>query len=343
MSDKPEQKHSTLLLFIFSLLFLIAALVISLFVGSAGISSRDFISALFCNGNSAAHSIIFDLRLPRVMLGFAVGGSLSLAGVILQSMFRNPLVEPYTVGISGGAALGASLCIILKLNSLLQSSALPFSGFIGALAVIGVLFLLNARKKTLNVEGLLLTGVMISFISSSLVTLVLAVSSSEDLHSIIFWIMGSLEQPAGPIIYVVLTVSLVCLFLSYCFSLHMNALSLGEEEASHLGINTEKAKTVLFLIAAILTGVSVSVSGLIGFVGLIVPHFVRTFTGYDHRRLLVTSFVIGSAFLIACDTVARTIVAPVQLPVGVITGIVGGAIFIYVLGGKMLIQRGHDG
>lgn len=329
------------MLSVFSLLFLIAAVIISLFIGSAGISSREFISTLFTNRSGAAHSIVFDLRMPRVLLGFAVGGSLSLAGVILQSMFRNPLVEPYTVGISGGAALGASLCIILKLNSLLQSSALPFSGFIGALAVIVVLFLLSARRKTLNVEGLLLTGVMISFISSSLVTLVLAVSSSDDLHSIIFWIMGSLEQPAGPIIFVVLGVALTCLFLSYCFSLHMNALSLGEEEASHLGINTERAKTVLFLMAAILTGVSVSVSGLIGFVGLIVPHFVRAFTGYDHRRLLVTSFVIGSAFLILCDTAARTIVAPVQLPVGVITGIVGGSIFIYVLGGRMLLQRGR--
>lgn len=321
-----------------SILFLLAASFVSLITGSAGIPVSRIISILLKGKEGVEYSILIDIRLPRIILGFAVGGSLSLAGVILQSMFRNPLVEPYTLGISGGAALGASLCIILGWSNLFFNGALPLSGFFGAFIVVVLLYIFNMHKRMLHIEGLLLTGVMISFISSSLVTLILAISSTEDLHSIIFWIMGSLEQPSWLLILMALCVSLVCLCLSYFFSLRMNALSLGEEEAMHLGIDTEKTKKQLFFLASLLTGISVSVSGLIGFVGLIVPHFVRILAGYDHRRIIIISFLTGAGFLIICDTIARTIIAPIQLPVGVITGILGGSIFIYVLSKKLFSQ-----
>jgi iron complex transport system permease protein len=306
--------------------------------GSAGIPLTNVIPVLLKGRGSAEYSILVDIRLPRVILGFAIGGSLSLAGVILQSMFRNPLVEPYTLGISGGAALGASLCIILRLSGLFPDGVLPLSGFIGASLVVVLLYFINTRKRMFHVEGLLLTGVMISFISSSIVILILAISRAEDLQSIIFWIMGSLEQPSWLLIVTALCTSLVSISLSYFFSLRMNALSLGEEEAVHLGIDTEKTKKQLFFLASLLTGISVSVSGLIGFVGLIVPHFVRILAGYDHRRLIVISFLTGAGFLIICDTIARTIIAPIQLPVGVITGILGGSIFIYVLSRKLFSE-----
>ena len=327
----------TSLLFI-SFLFLLASAVVSLVSGSAGIPVSKIIPVLLKGRGSAEYSILLDIRLPRIILGFAIGGALSLAGVILQSMFRNPLVEPYTLGISGGAALGASLCIILRLSNLFPNGALPLSGFIGASIVVVLLYLLNTRKKTLHIEGLLLTGVMISFISSSMVILILAISRAEDLQSIIFWIMGSLEQPSWFLILTALCASLLCLCLSYFYGLRMNAFSLGEEEAIHLGIDTERTKKQLFFLASLLTGISVSVSGLIGFVGLIVPHFVRIIAGYDHRRLLVISFITGAGFLIICDTIARTIIAPIQLPVGVITGILGGSIFVYVLSRKHFSQ-----
>ena len=321
-----------------AILFLLVSAVVSLVSGSAGIPVSKIIPILLKGRGSAEYSILIDIRLPRIILGFAIGGALSLAGVILQSMFRNPLVEPYTLGISGGAALGASLCIILRLSRFLPTMSLPLSGFLGAFLVVMPLYFFNARKKMLHIEGLLLTGVMISFISSSMVILILAISRAEDLQSIIFWIMGSLEQPSWLLILTALGASLVCLCLSYLFGLHMNAFSLGEEEAIHLGIDTERTKKQLFLLASLLTGISVSVSGLIGFVGLIVPHFVRILAGYDHRRLLVISFITGAGFLIICDTVARTIIAPIQLPVGVITGILGGSIFIYVLSRKLFSQ-----
>ena len=322
-----------------ALLFLLAGCIISLVSGSASIPLNKILGILFKGRGSAEYSILLDIRLPRIILGFAIGGALSIAGVILQAMFHNPLVEPYTLGISGGAALGASLCITLRLSRFLPDTALPLSGFVGTCLVILPIYLVNMRKKMLNVHGLLLTGVMISFISSSLVILILAISRTEDLHSIVFWIMGSLEEPSWVLIMIAFFVSLLCLALSYFFSIDMNALSLGEEEAVHLGIDTERIKKRLFLIASLLTGVSVAVSGLIGFVGLIIPHFVRMLVGYDHRLLLIVSFLSGAGFLILCDTIARTVISPIELPVGVITGILGGSIFVYVLNKKMFSQH----
>jgi iron complex transport system permease protein len=318
-----------------SIAFLIMVSIISLSVGSAGIPVNRIIPILVEGKGTPEYSILFDIRLPRIILGFAIGGALSLAGVILQGMFRNPLVEPYTLGISGGAALGASLCITLRLNLILPNVAMPLSGFLGAFLVFIPIYLLNIKKSILRIHGLLLTGVMISFISSSLVTLILAISRAEDLQGIIFWIMGSLEEPSWVLIWIACIASVACLVLSYLFCLDMNALTLGEEEAIHLGIDVEKKKKLLFLIASLLTGISVSVTGLIGFVGLIVPHFMRMLVGYDHRVLLVTSFLSGAGFLIFCDMLARTVIAPVELPVGVITGILGGSIFIYALSRRL--------
>ncbi|MEI6155199.1 MAG: iron ABC transporter permease [Deltaproteobacteria bacterium] len=320
-----------------SFAFLVSVSIISLCTGSAGIPVNRIISSLLEGRGTPEYSILLDIRLPRIILGFAIGGALSLAGVVLQSMFRNPLVEPYTLGISGGAALGASLCIILRLNQIIPNIAMPLSGFLGAFLVILPVYLLNIKKGILRIHGLLLTGVMISFISSSLVTLILAISKTEDLQGIIFWIMGSLEEPSWVLIWIVCIVSLACLAFSYLFCLDMNALTLGEEEAMHLGIDVEKKKKLLFLIASLLTGISVSVTGLIGFVGLIVPHFMRMLVGYDHRVLLVTSFLSGAGFLIFCDMLARTVIAPVELPVGVITGILGGIIFIYALSRRLFL------
>ncbi|OPX94549.1 MAG: Hemin transport system permease protein HmuU [Syntrophorhabdus sp. PtaB.Bin006] len=315
--------------------FLLAAGLYALSSGSAGIPLGKIVPIFREGRGSPEFTILLEIRLPRILLGFAIGGALSLAGVILQGMFRNPLVEPYTLGISGGAALGAALCIVSGINRLFPDFAMPLFGFLGAFVVILPLYLTNIRRGSLNTDGLLLTGVMISFISSSLVTLILALSRSEHLQSIVFWIMGSLEEPSWALILIVAFVSLLCLALSYLFSLDMNALSLGEEEAAHLGIDVERTKKVLFLLAAALTGISVSVAGIIGFVGLVVPHFTRMIAGYDHRTLLILSFITGAGFLIFCDTLARTIISPVELPVGVITGILGGSLFVYALGKRL--------
>ncbi len=311
--------------------------IFSLIIGTSDIPFRKIIPVIFAGRGTTEYSILFDIRLPRIILAFAIGGALSLAGVILQGMFRNPLVEPYTLGISGGAALGVCLNIVFHLHRIFGILTLPISGFLGAILVIILVYSLSRRKGMLKIQGLLLTGVMISFISSSLIMLIMAVSRTEDLHGIVFWVMGSLEEPSWVLIKLALAVSVFGLAISYLFALHLNALILGEEEAMHLGVNTEKTKRLLFIIASLVTGCSVSITGIIGFVGLVVPHFMRMLVGEDYRILLISSFLCGASFLILCDTLARTIIAPLELPVGVITGILGGSLFIYALARRQII------
>jgi len=310
---------------------LIGVGIISLCFGSADIPLAKLLSVLMGGEGTVERTILYEVRLPRVFLGVAVGGALSLAGVILQGMFRNPLVEPYTMGISGGAALGVCLSIILRLGVSFGVWSLPVAGSIGAAATIFTVYFLSSGKRGLNIRNLLLVGIMISFICSSLITLIMAVAKVEDLHGIIFWVMGSLEQPDPFLVKIALVVSVVALVVSYFFCLELNALALGEEAASHLGISVENAKRLLFILASVMTGLSVSVAGIIGFVGLVVPHFMRLLLGGDHRILLLSSWLCGGIFLVFCDTLARTVVSPTELPVGVVTGLLGGIIFVYVL------------
>jgi iron complex transport system permease protein len=284
--------------------------------------------------NSTNYSILMHVRLPRIILGFAVGSALSLSGVILQGMFRNPLVEPYTLGISGGAALGVCLNIAFHLNKTFGVISMPIAGFLGSGLVIIFVYFLSYHKGALKMQALLLSGVMISFICSSLFMLIMAVMRIEDLHGIIFWTLGCLEQSSWLLIKIMVLISFMGLLAAYIFCRELNAFSLGTEHAAHLGVNTQRTQKVLFLLTSLLAGASVSVAGIIGFVGLVMPHFVRLFTGGDHRILLIASYIAGGIFLIGSDAIARSIISPLELPVGVITGIIGGTIFIYALNHK---------
>jgi len=321
-------------LWIFWVIILILLLLIisffSLSIGTIKIPFKKIIPLIFKDKNITEYNILINIRLPRIILGFAIGGALSLSGVILQGLFRNPLVEPYTLGISGGASLGVCLNIIMKLYKI-NILTLPISGFLGAIFVILVVYSLSIKKGILKIHWLLLTGVMISFISSSLIMLIMSLSRVEELHGIIFWIMGSLEESNFFLIKLAVLVSIFGLITSYFFCFDLNAFSLGEEEALHLGINIERTKRILFILSSLLTGCSVSIAGIIGFVGLLIPHFVRIVVGIDHRIVLISSFLCGGIFLIICDTLARTIITPLELPVGVITGILGGVVFMYAL------------
>jgi iron complex transport system permease protein len=277
------------------------------------------------------YTILSQIRIPRVMLGIAVGGSLSLAGILLQGIYRNPLVEPYTMGISGGASLGVAFVIVFSLHQVLGSFMLPLAGFIGSFLIIFLVYTISTRSGRINIQTMLLTGVMISFIASSSMMFLMAITSSENLYGIIFWIMGSLDEPDMSLIYITLIVSIASLLVSYLFVQPLNALRLGEEKAKHLGINTDVAIKLLFLLASLLAGVCVAVAGVIGFVGLIIPHLMRMLVGSDYRILLVSSFLSGSIFLVLCDVIARTIISPNELPIGVITGIVGGIVFLLMM------------
>ena len=322
-------KWLTTLLVLIVILLAVSALSLSL--GPAGMHVARIVRLIFGGrGSATEYAILFDIRLPRILLGLAIGGALALSGVVLQALFRNPLVEPYTLGISGGAALGVSIGTVLGLTGLVGVYSLPAFGFLGAACVIAFLST-GMNRSVLNLQGLLLAGVMISFISSSAVLLIMSISRVEDLHGILFWIIGSLGETDWLPVKVSLIAALLGLAIAYLFCFDLNALSLGEEDALHLGVNVERTKRALLLLASVLTGLSVSLVGAIGFVGLVVPHFVRMLVGTDHRILLVSSFISGAIFLIFCDAVAKNVAQPLELPVGVVTGLVGGVLFIYAM------------
>jgi len=318
----------------FLITMLLGVVVFSLALGAVDLPLRKAFFLLTKDPGTPEYAILFEVRLPRILLGLAVGGGLAISGVILQGMFRNPLVEPYTLGISGGAALGVCLNIVADAPRVFGPLATPASGFLGAMGIIFLVYAISARGEAIRLSRLLLIGVMVSFMASSLIMLVMAVTRTEDLHGIIFWIMGSLEEPSSSLIRVTLFISLGGMMLSFLFAVDLNALSLGEEEAFHLGVEVDRVKKTLFVIASLLTGCCVAVAGIIGFVGLVVPHLMRLLVGGDHRILLVASYISGAAFLILCDTLARVVIAPTEFPVGVITGLVGGAVFIYAMSRK---------
>lgn len=331
MSPLKKIPLGTTLLFLVVLLVLTAAL--SLSIGSAQISLRGLWDAIFSDRSSIDSQILFSIRLPRVILAIALGGALAITGTILQGVFQNPLTEPYTLGISGGASLGVALNILLKLNSIFGVLTFPLFGFLGASVTVFFVYFSAARQRR-GAESILLTGVMVSFICSSLVMLIMALADSNQLHSIIFWTMGSLTATSFPLILLTCVTSVLALIISYFFARPLNALMLGDEEAGTLGVDVQTTRKILFLFASLVTGICVSVSGIIGFVGLIIPHFIRILFGTDHRRVLVLSWLGGAIFLMACDTIARTILAPIELPVGVVTGIIGGILFIYAFNKK---------
>ncbi|MDR1743756.1 MAG: iron ABC transporter permease [Dysgonamonadaceae bacterium] len=318
---------------VFDLLLLLAALVVvsalSLGIGEISIPFFD-IPRLFSEKGGMEYGVLAYIRLPRTLLGFAVGGSLSLAGAILQGIYRNPLVEPYTLGISGGASLGVTFAIVSGLQ-LLNAFFLPLAGFIGAFASIFLVYTLSLRRNSLNVNRMLLIGVMVSFISSSLMMFLMSITTSDNLHGIVLWTMGSLAASDNTMIVAMLVLSLICLAASYLFVMPLNALRMGEENARYLGFNVNVVIRILFVVTSLLTGACIAVAGIIGFVGLVIPHIVRLRVGSDYRIVLVSSFLSGSIFLILCDLLARTIVAPNELPIGVITGIIGGVMFIVLL------------
>jgi len=329
--DAMNRKYARWWLFTLAgVLLLVVAAVFSLTVGEADISLRDIIPVLG-GKEGMEYFILTEIRIPRILLAFAVGGSLSLSGAILQGIFRNPLVEPYTLGISGGAALGVALAIVAGLHLSIGVIMLPLSGFTGAMATIFLVSLLGFLRGGADINKMLLIGVMISFVASSSMMFLMSVTTSENMHGIVFWIMGSLDEPNQMLIRLTLITSLAGLGVSYLFARPLNALRLGETKAGNLGIDSKTTIRILFLLASLLTGISVSVAGVIGFAGLVIPHLIRIVAGSDYRFLLMGSFLGGGLFLILSDVIARTIIAPNELPIGVITGMAGGILFIVVL------------
>jgi len=335
-----EKKKKYIKIILIQIIILIIVSLFAFYFGTAKINHKNFFYFIF-NKNIPAnylseYTILFYIRLPRILLAFTIGATLSLSGAILQALFRNPLVDSYTTGIAGGAGVGVCLNILFRFDKIISIITLPISGFLGAMAALIIIYLIAFKKNFFNTNNILLIGVIFSFLSSSIITLLLSISKLQYMNNIIYWLMGSLNETNYFFIYIILITSFIGLVISFIFSNSLNALSLGDEEALNLGINIIRIKKILFTLTAILIGLSVSISGLIGFVGLIIPHFLRLLIGYDYKILLVSCYLSGGAFLIICDLIARTIISPAELPIGVITGIIGGIIFIHLFSKKKI-------
>lgn len=273
-------------------------------------------------------AILRYIRLPRSLCALCIGGMLAMSGCLLQGLFRNPLVEPYTLGISGGASLGVAVAVVcgFPLAGVWGTGGFAFAG---AFAV-SVLLLLYGRRGN-GINNLLLTGIMTGILCSSGTTLLMSLSSPQNMNRIIYWTMGSIENTdMGQSLF--LCVFALCgLILGILLSQRLNLLSGGSRNARLLGVNTAVLVPVLLALTSLLTAVSTAQAGIIGFVGLVVPHILRRLSSNDYRLLVPLSFIGGGIFLLACDLIARNIIAPSQLPIGVVSGILGGSVFIYLL------------
>jgi iron complex transport system permease protein len=313
---------------------LLAVTAVALFVGSAGLSPRAVARALAGQaGAESVESIVtLQLRLPRVVAAVLAGGALAVAGVAFQGLTRNPLAEPAVLGVSSGAAFGVVLAQILGLQlSFLQALGVATFAFAGALMAAAAVYLIAVVPGGLSIQTLLLAGVIVGIFFTSAITVLISVMDYNRLGGIIYWLLGNLAPiPAGSLaLFAVLALGGCWLILRHAREL--NLLALGEEAAVQLGVDAVRLKRRVFVAAALLTGSVVAFTGPIGFVGLVVPHMLRGILGQDNRLLVPTALVGGGIFLLAADTLARNIVAPAELSVGVITSFCGAPFFVYLL------------
>jgi iron complex transport system permease protein len=309
--------------------------------GAAHVSGRDLLAALLqlltvgrIDGavSDTASVILFQIRLPRVLMGFLVGGTLAIVGATLQALLRNALADPYVLGVSSGAALGVALGMLLGMGSIMAVvPVLPLWGFSGGFLALVLIYRLAQSHGRLPIHSLLLAGVILNAMLTALIMFITSIMDPARSAGLMAWLMGSLTAQtwsslAGIAVYVTIG-ALILLYQAPA----LNVLTQGEDTAQSLGIDTERLKRRLYVLTALLTGVVVSVSGMIGFIGMVIPHAVRMAIGSDHRLLMPASVFVGGMFLVLSDTVARTAFAPAEIPVGVVTALAGGPFFLYLL------------
>jgi iron complex transport system permease protein len=318
---------------VISLAVLFLVMGLCAIVGAQKISlSKVFAGPGEVPGGNIDYEIFVGVRLPRVLLAALVGAALACSGVVLQAILRNPLADPYILGISSGAGLGVITAVITGVTwGFWGGSPIAVFAFAGALGTVWLVWGIGHFTGKSQVINLLLAGVVINAFFSAVIMFLTSIAKSEQVHSTIFWLMGNITEKSISVLGLSAVCILAGIFALFCISQRLNVLTLGEDEAKGLGVDTRKTKLVAFGFAAFITAIAVSLSGLVGFVGLIIPHGVRLVFGPDHRHLLPVSGVVGGAFLVVADTLARTVVAPAQLPVGVITAIAGGPFFLFLL------------
>lgn len=329
-------------IFTILIILLLASFVAGVSIGAVSIPPSEVIGILLSHipvigsyltaGLSPEHeTIIMTMRFPRVVLAAMVGAGLALSGATFQGLFRNPMADPYVIGVSEGAALGAVGSILVQsIWNIPIHFGIPAFAFIFAVITIFVVYRLARIGEKVPVMTLLLAGIAVSTLLSALVSLCMFFSG-DQLHQVMFWLMGGFSGRGWDYVYIFIPYAIIGSVVIFVYARELNALLLGEEPAQHLGVEVEQVKLRLLIAAALITGACVSVGGLIGFVGLVIPHIVRMLFGPDHRILLPAAALFGAAFLLIADLLARVILAPGELPVGIITALVGGPFFIYLL------------
>lgn len=336
INHQRERRKANLILLLLVLLLLVSIIFFT-GLGLVPISAREIINVLWANlsGSQLAvdeikNAVITEIRLPRVLLACLVGLGLAISGTVYQGILLNPLADPYTLGVSTGAAFGATLAIFfdIQIAGIPYLLTLPLFAFVGALLALITVYNLACTNGTLSVTNLILSGVIISAILSAAISFLKSLAG-EGVAVIVFWLMGSFASRGWHHVWLCLPVLIVCTFIIYYYANELNILSLGSRQAKQLGVDEVKVRKLLLVAASLITAVCVSVCGIIGFVGLIVPHLMRMIVGPDHRILIPVSAVAGALLLSAADTVVRSALTT-EVPVGVLTTLLGGPFFCYI-------------
>lgn len=337
-----EKRKRWKYILLFNSIILVLVSIYATTIGPADISFREATGIIFAKlpffhqwidaeKYSDVHkTIIWSLRMPRVILAALVGGALGVVGGTFQGFFKNPMADPYVIGVSSGAALGATFGIVTGFGSFLGIMRIPFFSFLSALFTTWLVYTIARVGNKVVVHTLLLAGIALSSFMSAIMSF-LMVLNAEKIEKIFLWLMGSFANRNWEHVQIAAPLILLGVILLMIFAKELNTMVFGDSTAQHLGINLEKLKIILLVLASLTAAGSVAVCGTIGFVGLIIPHVVRMLMGPDHRILLPASFLVGGIFMVIADTFARTFFAPTEIPIGVITAMFGGPFFIYLL------------
>ncbi len=330
IQSPPVTPKRVIIISSLSIILLLIVATVSLILGTAHIPFNKLLLLIKgrLGSNDPAYLIVFKIRLPRILLGGMTGYTLSLGGVVFQALLRNPLAEPFILGTSSGAALGAVIAIVLGMG---YGVGVPLMAFGGAVFTLSLVIVFGKKGAGVESSTILLSGVIINAFFTAVIMFFIATSTHTLLHNMLYWLYGDLSQSRFEAINIIFIPLIIGSIVLYGLSTHYNLITAGEEEALHMGVEVEKVKIISIVVVSLMVGTVVSFSGIIGFVGLIVPHLSRMLVGSDHRVLIPVSAIGGAAFLIASDTLARLIISPSELPVGVVTAFLGAPFFIYLL------------
>ena len=312
------------------LVVLLIAISLGISIGPTKSGIRSALSALFSSAESDSvyHSIVWRIRFPRVLLAAIVGATLSLGGLVFQALLRNPLAEPFILGVSGGSAIGAIIGILLGLS---RFPGICFTSFLGSLGTLGLILVMSTGKSILRKDALLLSGVMVNAFCSAIIMFLVSITQDARLHNIIFWLMGDLSAADLPQVVILGAILIPCFIMVFVFAHTMNLLMMGKDMALTMGVNIRAVTITLLIVTSFMVSATVSFSGLVGFVGLVIPHLLRLVLGPDHRILVPACLFGGASYLVLCDLLARTLPQQGEMPAGVITALIGAPLFIILL------------